>query len=290
MRKKVDIRIQRVIENCQKLNQRGIFVIIGDRARDVVVNIHFLIGKISSANKKKILWCYNKELGFSSHKKRKMKEITASMKEGNYDSLSENPFDLFITQTDIQYCYYKDSQNVLGNTYGALILQDFEGITPNVLCRTIETIQGGGLVFILVKSMTSLKQLYTMTMDVHKRFRTESHQDVEPRFNERFILSLAKSSNTLFMDDEMNLLTVSTQVEEIAPATEEEIKDLEKKGQELVNLKTSLSDNQLLGPLIKACYTIDQAKVVLCYADCLQQKKLVSTVFLEAARGRVRQV
>lgn len=41
--------------------------------------------------------------------------------------------------------------------------------------------------------MTSLKQLYSMTMDVHKRYRTEQFQNVEPRFNERFILSLASS-------------------------------------------------------------------------------------------------
>jgi N-acetyltransferase 10 len=217
MRKKVDGRIQRIIENCQQANQRGVFVIIGDRARDVVVNIHFLTGKMGSKRAKKLLWCYNKELGFSSHKKKKMKEITANMKAGNYDSLSENPFDLFLTNNDIQFCYYRETQNVLGNTYSALILQDFEGLNPNVLCRTVETVQGGGLIFILVKSLTNLKQLYTMAMDVHKRFRTESHQDVEPRFNERFILSLCKAGNCLFVDDEMNLLTVSSQTENIAP-------------------------------------------------------------------------
>ena len=27
----------------------------------------------------------------------------------------------------------------------------------------------------LLKTMTSLKQLYTMTMDIHSRFRTEAH-------------------------------------------------------------------------------------------------------------------
>ena len=42
--------------------------------------------------------------------------------------------------------------------------QDFEALTPNLLARTIETVEGGGLVVILLKTMTSLKQLYTMTM------------------------------------------------------------------------------------------------------------------------------
>jgi len=44
------------------------------------------------------------------------------------------------------------------------ILQDFEAMTPNLLARTIETVEGGGLVLILLKTMSSLKQLYTMSM------------------------------------------------------------------------------------------------------------------------------
>ena len=63
--------------------------------------------------------------------------------------------------------------------------QDFEAMTPNLLARTIETVEGGGIAVILLRSMTSLKQLYTMSMDVHSRYRTEAHQDVVGRFNER---------------------------------------------------------------------------------------------------------
>lgn len=290
MRKKVDARIQRVIENAHKANHRGLFFIVGDRGRDVVVNIYNLLGKFGGRQTKKILWCYNKELGFSAQKKKKMKEINAMIRAGNYDHLSENPFDLFLTNADIQYCYYKDTQNVLGKTFGMLILQDFEGINPNVLCRTVETIEGGGLVFVLVKNMSNLKQLYTLAMDVHKRFRTESHHEAEPRFNERMILSLAKSENCLFMDDEMNLLPVSTQVDQIEPLSEAEVQDIEKKKQELVNLKQSLSTNQVIGPLVGSTVTLDQAKALLVYADFLQQKKLAGIVFLEASRGRVSQM
>lgn len=64
-------------------------------------------------------------------------------------------------------------------------IKDFEALTPNLLARTVETVEGGGLVVILLRSLTSLKQLYTLTMDVHERFRTEAHQDVVARFNER---------------------------------------------------------------------------------------------------------
>jgi len=63
--------------------------------------------------------------------------------------------------------------------------KDFEAMTPNLLARTIETVEGGGLVVFLLQSLNSLKQLYTLTMDVHERFRTEAYQDVVARFNER---------------------------------------------------------------------------------------------------------
>jgi len=56
--------------------------------------------------------------------------------------------------------------------------QDFEALTPNLLARTIETVEGGGLVVLLLSQLTSLTQLYTLTMDVHSRLRTEAHQDV----------------------------------------------------------------------------------------------------------------
>lgn len=66
-----------------------------------------------------------------------------------------------------------------------MLLQDFEALTPNLLARTVETVEGGGLVVILLRTMQSLRQLSTMTMDVHARYRTEAHQHVVARFNER---------------------------------------------------------------------------------------------------------
>lgn len=77
------------------------------------------------------------------------------------------------------------------NIYCILILsdlKDFEALQPNLLARTIETVEGGGVVVLLLRSVSSLKQLYTMTMDVHERFRTEAHKEVVARFNERLVL------------------------------------------------------------------------------------------------------
>lgn len=42
--------------------------------------------------------------------------------------------------------------------------QDFEALTPNLLARTVETVEGGGMIVLLLSSLSSLSKLYTMTM------------------------------------------------------------------------------------------------------------------------------
>ena len=101
------------------------------------------------------------------------------------DLNEDDPFELFVAATSIRYCHYRDTHKILGNTYGCAVLQDFEALTPNLLARTVETVEGGGLVVLMIKSVDSLRKLYAMSMDVHARYRTESHQDVVGRFNER---------------------------------------------------------------------------------------------------------
>lgn len=135
--------------------------------------------------------------------------------KGNLDKEEINQIELFMSSKDIRYCYYKDTHRILGQTFGMCVLQDFESLTPNVLCRTIETVEGSGLVVMLFNTMTSLKQLYTITMDVHARYRTEAHGFVEPRFNERFILSLASCKTCIAIDDELNILPITSHIKEI---------------------------------------------------------------------------
>ena len=125
---------------------------------------------------------------------------------------------MFIASVPVRWCYYKESSQVLGQTFGMAVLQDFEALTPNLLCRTLETVEGGGLAVLLLRTMSSLKQLYTLAMDVHARFRTGAHADVVGRFNERFLLSLCHCRRALVLDDELNVLPVSRWVREVPPA------------------------------------------------------------------------
>ena len=207
---------------------------------------------------------------------------------------SVDNFELFLSSTDINWCYYKDSHRVLGSTVGMLVLQDFEALTPNLMARTIETVEGGGLVIFLMRSVKSLKQLYTMSMDVHSRYRTEGAGDVVPRFNERFILSLGKCANCLVCDDELNVLPLSKLAlsklsgdNTISKGDAGEVLTYKSKEDvDLEQLKETLRDTPHVGALIELTKTMDQAKAVLTFLEACAEKTSKSTVAMTAGRGR----
>ena len=188
--------------------------------------------------------------------------------------------------TDIKYCYYADTHRVLGRTFGCLVLQDFEALTPSLLARTVETVEGGGLVILLLSSMTSLTQLYNLTMDVHARLRAgwaaAGVGPSAPRFNERLVLSLAASPAVLIVDDELNVLPTSSHAAALAPAEAR----ADPGAAELAELTAALADAAPAGPLVAACRTADQAKAVMTFLDAASEKALRATVALTAARGR----
>jgi len=283
-RKKIDNRIRLLIENGVAQGRRSMFVVVGDKARDQVVFLHHMLSKATVKARPSVLWCYKKELGFSSHRKKKMKQLNKKIKAGKMEIDEENPFEMFIASTNIRYSYYHETHKILGNTYGMCVLQDFEALTPNLLARTVETVEGGGAIILLINSVTSLRQLYTISMDVHSRYRTEAHQDVVNRFNERFILSLASNHAAVFLDDSLNILPLSSHMKTLEKVTvSSSISDRE---EELGELKNSLQDTQPVGALVNQARTLDQAKALLKFVEAISEKTLRSTVSLTAARGR----
>ncbi|ODV97411.1 hypothetical protein PACTADRAFT_49128 [Pachysolen tannophilus NRRL Y-2460] len=285
-KKAIDSRIPALIRNGVQEKERSFFVIVGDKARNQLPNLHYLMMSANLKMNKSVLWAYKKKLlGFTSHRKKREAKIKKDIKRGIREVHDQDPFEAFISNQHIRYVYYKETEKILGNTYGMCILQDFEALTPNLLARTIETVEGGGLVIILLKSMSSLKQLYTMSMDIHSRYRTEAHNDVVARFNERFLLSLSSCRNCLVVDDELNVLPVSggKNVQPLPPKDDDEITPKE---QELKNLKESLKSVQPGGSLVALSKTVNQAQAILTFIDAISEKNLKSTVALTAGRGR----
>ncbi|XP_074273560.1 RNA cytidine acetyltransferase 2-like [Silene latifolia] len=287
MRKKVDDRIRTLIDNGVKTRHRSLFIIIGDKSRDQIVNLHYMLSKAVVKARPSVLWCYKDKLELSSHKKKRAKQVKKYMMRGLLDPEKVDPFSLFLESGGITHCKYKDSERVLGNTFGMCILQDFEALTPNLLARTIETVEGGGIILLLIRSINSLTSLCTMVMDVHERYRTESHSEAAGRFNERFLLSIASCKACVVMDDELNILPISSHIRTITPIpVEEDCEGLSEAERSLKNLKEDLNEDFPVGPLIKKCCTLDQGKAVISFLDAILDKTLRSTVALLAARGR----
>ncbi|KAK5674827.1 N-acetyltransferase 10 [Elasticomyces elasticus] len=287
VKKAIDARIPALIRNGMQEKKRSFFVVVGDRQKDVIVNLYHILLNLDIKLNKSVLWAYkNKLLGFTSHRKKREQKIKKEVKRGIRDADLDDPFELFVSTQNIRYVYYKETEKILGNTYGMCILQDFEAITPNLLARTMETVEGGGLVILLLRGMSSLKQLYTLNMDIHSRYRTEAHGDVVARFNERFILSLGECNSCLVIDDEMNVLPVSggKSVVERKPSADDEGKSATQ--MELDEIKESLKDTQPVGSLVQLAKTTDQAKALLTFVEAISEKTLASTVTLTAARGR----
>lgn len=287
VKKAIDSRIPALIRNCAQDHKRSFFVIVGDRQKEVIVNLYHILLNVDIKVNKSVLWAYkNKLLGFTSHRKKREKKIKKEIKRGIRDVDTEDPFELFISTQNIRYVYYKETEKILGNTYGMCILQDFEAITPNLLARTIETVEGGGLVLLLLKGMNSLKQLYTLSMDIHSRYRTEAHGDVVARFNERFILSIGSCDSCLVVDDELNVLPISggKNVRALPPPDPSAPKTARQL--ELEKIQDDLAETQPVGALVKLAKTVDQARALLTFVDAIAEKTLQSTVTLTAARGR----
>jgi N-acetyltransferase 10 len=86
VKKKIDARVRVLIENGIKQRHRSMFVLVGDHGRDQVacklshldrfidvglvatqvVNLHHMLSKASIKARPSVLWCYKKELGFST--------------------------------------------------------------------------------------------------------------------------------------------------------------------------------------------------------------------------------
>lgn len=294
MRKQLDPRIATLIRNNVELNHRSFFVLVGDHGRDQVVNLHFLLSQSRTTARPNVLWCYKKDLGFTTHRKKREAKIKRDIKRGTREKGdASDPFELFVSVTDIRYAYYKDTPKILGRTFGMLVLQDFEAITPNLLARTIETVEGGGVVVLLLKTMTSLRQLYSVAMDAHAKYRSSfDPSDPVARFNERFLLSLCSTPDCLVLDDELNVLPVS-KGKDVQPledkkgeSSRSELRSQKIHQQELKKLREELGETKVVADVIKHAKTLDQGRAILTILDVLASSSLSTTVALTAARGR----
>jgi len=65
MRKKVPQCICTLIDNGVRQRHRSMFIIVGDKSRDQIVNLNYLLSKSRVKSRPSVLWCYRDKLEIS---------------------------------------------------------------------------------------------------------------------------------------------------------------------------------------------------------------------------------
>ncbi|KAK4317649.1 hypothetical protein Pmani_011271 [Petrolisthes manimaculis] len=281
-----DTRLKSLIENNGRLKHRSFLAILGNDVKQQVMVIHHLISK-ALGERPSVLWCHKRDSDVPRQSRKQLKKLEKNLKSGKCDISKENAFDVFMLSTGVKYCCFNDSQSILGNTYGMCVIQDFEGVTANTLCRITETVSGGGAVVLLLPGMNSLRCLSSLKMDIHSRLKTHSHPNVTPLFNERFVVSLSWCKSFLVLDSKLQLVPELPTLNDTQVENCKQLTALQTSQTQLEDLRNSLNDAEKpLPQLVSCCWTLDQAKAVLKMIDVLTEKGGRGTVSLTAGRGR----
>jgi N-acetyltransferase 10 len=267
VKKRVDDRIISIIEQAVRKNHRAILIIVGKDGKRQIQNVHYLLSRSRAGQQPSILWCHKNEVWEEGKKRRG----STSNNKGNPTSVHGEESDslrLFLAQTGIHYVNYNENDRVLGNTYGMLVLQDYEAVTPNILARTIETVQGGGIITFLLNDLSLLEANSTFKMDVHKKYGGTC----ENRFNLRLFKSLVEMKSTIIMYDSLDVLPISR----YSLGAKVEEKAIPKMNWEC-RMKTELVD---------LCKTEDQINTFRKLEEILREKSTRTIASITTARGR----
>ena len=158
-RKVVDRKIVELIQRCADNRERALFVITGKLSVERIADIYSLWVNKTMLPKASILWCYEENIALSGYRQKQLTKLKHNRKIGIQKEITDEdtPQNLMLRHATIKFMYYKDTARALGQTYDILVLQEAAKVTPNILCHTIETVQGGGFI-ILVDSNGSLRK------------------------------------------------------------------------------------------------------------------------------------
>lgn len=90
---------------------------------------------------------------------------------------------------------------------------------------------------------------------------------MQPRFNERFILSLGSCSDCLVLDDELNVLPLSKGKDIAVGMDNEDDRGRKRKAEELKDMKGNLENVDIVGALAKLAKTVDQVRRLISILD-----------------------
>ena len=167
------------------------------------------------------------------------------------------------------------------------ILEDFESISPNILARVIETVEGGGLIIFNIRTLNVIKNLENLSFDLYKNLKTHFFSSITSRFVKNFIFSISDCPTFLHLTEEikdfsknLKLIHVGDVSKIFSDSKKEEKKRLHR------NLIASTTSMEPLTSLLAKTKTFDQARALLTFMEAISNKNFYSTVILTSPRGR----
>ena len=161
---------------------RTLVVTIGPNSLNAVLPICNIVKQNQKPNYSGVLWMSKTPIMPATSDKEKTEKIFKS--------------------TNATNCLYKETEKVLGNTFSILLIQDFQCTTPNILCRAIECIMGGGAILLMLSNLDKLQSLPNLLMEAHHRYCTDKYKKVLPLFNQRLLLSFNKCNSYIYLNEE----------------------------------------------------------------------------------------
>lgn len=169
---------------------------------------------------------------------------------------------------------FKYTRDILGRTFDMLILDLSYDFSPNDLGRIIETVRGGGLIFILTNPFKKWKNMWT---GFHKSLVTPPYtiDDVKKRFNRRLIRKFREHDG---------IYLVNADSQKIIKKAREN-----KKQKELTDREELKIPEELTFPreLYELCLTNGQVEVLRSMEELAERDGMV---VLTADRGRGKSV
>ncbi|EPR79922.1 N-acetyltransferase 10 [Spraguea lophii 42_110] len=255
-KKKVPDEILYFLSKNVKKNHRSVFV-IPSTCSHYVSSLHYLLSKYKISSN--VLWIY-KKLIIDKKLNKKIMQIKRKQ-NAEIEINKDDPFEVFISTTDINYVNYDEIDTILGNTYNILVIQDFSKCSPNMLAKAVETIEGGGIIIFMLND----DELY--------EYEDKKCKDL---YYNRFIRALKESPSALFLDSEFNPIE-----RKLYAHCEEEIEM-----EQIEDIKyTEFEENENFKKIINKCITEDQRQCLeKIYSKIYDNRKAV--IGLTADRGR----
>lgn len=272
MNNETTIILKKILKFCAKNKFRSIILLTGNENKFIIENIHYLWIKSSSIKKSPILWCYRNQ---SKKSKKTLNSIENSKKKNSNKNFN------------INYCYYGETQKILGNSYGMCILEDFELVTPNILARIIETIEGGGIIILSIETTNSIKNLKKFSSNLKENRSSHFFPTLTNRFLKNLIFSVLECPSFVHLSE---VKMVSKRNFKIIHQGNLGKIFLDPKVQEKKKLYNEIISNtnnmEPLTSLLAKTKTFDQARALLSLTEVISNKDFYSTMILTSSRGR----